>query len=506
MSRSVIKPVFLAIASGLLYGSSFPPFNLSLLAWISFIPALWISNSKKWNPFLNGLIFGWVANLIIFFWIWKTFNAAQIAVWTTLGAWLLLALVLGFYFSVFFGILSLFDESVYKPWVGGALWVCLEQVRGVILTGFPWALLGHSQANHISLIQISSLTGVAGVSFLVVLFNITFFQFLKKVQRDKKQAGVYLGGTLLFLSSLSLWGLWRLSNVPEFHSKPFRISILQGNIDQYEKWNSKYEKKIRRFYRSLSRKAHSEKPDLIVWPESSIPGWFPSEKYYVDWVEMVVQDSETAHLIGAVSTRASGEFNSAFLINSDGSINKRYDKMHLVPFGEYIPFAQFLKKWVPYLGKLGTFKSGNRPVIFDLNGVRMAPNICYEGIFSNAVRKSVLLGAEIIVNITNDGWYLDSGAPEQHYRAHYFRAIELGRPLIRAANTGISSVVDDRGREKFRSRLLERKVYSTTLTLPSTPDMTLFLKWGNWFSNLSWIWILVLLWEKRKRIKLRDRM
>ena len=159
-------------------------------------------------------------------------------------------------------------------------------------------------------------------------------------------------------------------------------------------------------------------------------------------------------------------------INPQGEIAGVYDKQHLVPFGEFIPFGGFLKRWIPYLGQLGTFNSGKGPVVFDVNGVKVAPNICYEAIFSSLIQRSVHSGADVIVNITNDGWFLDTAAPEQHFVANRFRAVETGRPVVRAANTGISAVIDSAGKTVFQSPLLVSGAY--VVEVPRSRESTFF--------------------------------
>jgi apolipoprotein N-acyltransferase len=259
-----------------------------------------------------------------------------------------------------------------------------------------------------------------------------------------------------------LWGRRRIAamDVVLASAPKLKVAMLQANIDQYQKWDEAYEAGIRARYEELSAQASASKPDLIIWPESAVPGWFPNQPFYVEWVRTVTRASNTSHLIGAVSSRNKSEYNAAFFIDSAGNAVGEYDKQRLVPFGEYTPFGGFLKRWIPYLGQLGTFDRGHGPVLFSVAGANVAPNICYEAFFPELIHRAAAQGADVLVNVTNDGWFLDTGAPEQHYVANIFRAVETGRSVVRAANTGISAAIDATGRQIVRSPLLVSGVYA----------------------------------------------
>jgi apolipoprotein N-acyltransferase len=300
------------------------------------------------------------------------------------------------------------------------------------------------------------LTGAAGLSCLIVFVNVELSEAVRRRERKWRP----LVAPALILPLVWLWGSAQLQSTPaQTNGRKIRVAILQANIDQYQKWDDAYEASIRKIYEDLLRDAAAQKPDLIVWPESAVPGWFPTQERYRIWVSSVVRASRTYNLVGAVTSRDGKDYNAAFLIAPDGTIAGEYHKQHLVPFGEYVPFGRFLSRWIPYLGQLGTFAAGDGPVVFTAGDVKIAPNICYEAIFADLVRAGVKAGASLIVNVTNDGWFLDTGAPEQHYAANILRAVENRTPVVRAANTGISAVIDAHGREQIRSPLLKRGVY-----------------------------------------------
>ncbi len=488
MPRAITPPIlFFSVLSGLLLGFSFPPFGFSFLAWVFLVPLFLSESDNRLNLFIRGLIAGTIGNFIIFSWIWKTFQAAEVSVFTTLPAWFFLALVLGLYGGIFLWALSFVKSDALKPWIGAALWVALDSIKSHILTGFPWALLSHSQATHLNLIQIASLTGAEGMTFLIVLFNLSLAIFIRKI-RTPKFLGLAM--PLILIGGVYGWGRSRLNEHPSSSVRTLRIAVLQGNIDQYQKWDLTYEKSIREVYDELARTALLGTPDLMIWPESAVPGWYPNERIYVDWIRRISHDTKAAQLFGAVSSREGKDFNSAFLVDVAGLMENSYDKIHLVPFGEYIPFGKPLAKIVPYLGKLGTFTAGSKPVVFKFKGINLAPNICYEAVFPGLVRGCVKAGGEVLINLTNDGWYLDTGAPMQHYVTNIFRAIENGRILVRAANTGISAALDFNGREIFRSPLNERGIYFADLSVPDDLPQTFFNKFGSWFTYLCWIFCL----------------
>ncbi len=453
-----------ATIAGVLYALAFPSFNLHYLAWVALVPLLLIERPR----FLHGFIAGFVANLIIFFWLWKTFNAAQVGFPVTLISWLGLAGVLACYFGLFAEIYGRLPANVFRPLFVALIWALLELVRCKIMTGFPWALFAHTQVRNVPLLQWAAYGGEPLISFLLIYVNATVASFFR--ERRPATNIAFACTALMLILLLIVGGQIRDKKQLAMENGPtMKIALLQGNINQYQKWDAAYEAGIRQRYEELVEAAAKIEPDLIIWPESSVPGWFPNDPEYVEWVKNVVMKSGVPHLIGSVTRLDEKEYNAAFLIHADGEIAAQYAKQKMVPFGEYIPFGGFLRKYVPYLGHLGTFDAGDRPVMFDVKGGKVAPNICYEAFFAPLIYKSVQQGADIIVNITNDGWFLDSAAPEQHFVANQFRAVENGRPVLRAANTGISAVIDMSGTVRYRSDLLVKGMFVESVPLYQEP-------------------------------------
>ena len=457
---------------------------MHFLAWIALTPLLCslTDGDAGATPFQSGFFSLFTADLMIFGWLLPTFHTAHINLPTTIASWVALSAIVALYGGAFARFYVSVPWPSVRPWLAAAAWVALDEVRSTILTGFPWALASHTQARSPALIQIAAVTGAPGVTFLIILFNGALAEAINGAKRVRLQWSSIAAAALVVLTVAG--GYWRLSradaNPP---ARSLNVSLLQGNIDQYRKWDEAYEADIRQTYAALSAKAAIDKPDLIVWPETAVPAWIPRDPTYVKWVGDVVRASNTPHLFGALSGTEEKGYNAAILALPDGSLADQYNKRHLVPFGEYVPLENLLKRVVPYLGQVGVFASGTESVHFHLGDLRLAPCICYESMFPSLVRNEAR-GADAIVNITNDGWFLKTSAPEQHFVVNIFRAVENGRPVFRAANTGISAFIDAFGRIIFESPLLVAAAYTQRVPIPDRSFHTIYSQWGNWFGWL----------------------
>jgi apolipoprotein N-acyltransferase len=474
----VPRPIGAALFSGILLGLSFPPFSYSFLAWFSLVPLLFYSSDLPRSSFLQGWIAGTLHHLILFSWLWKTFHAAHVGSIQTFFVWLALGAYMGLYSGLFMVGWSKFNNDVWKPLWAAALWVALDFLKTYALTGAPWGLLSQSQVPFLPVIQLASITGAEGITFLIVLVNALVLSIFQKKNRPWDLVAYALVPVLALV-----FGIIRLLPARALTSD-LSVLLLQGNIDPYAKWDKRYEQEIRETYERLSSEAAVSHPNLVLWPESAVPGWYPNENFYEAWVSSTVRKSASANIVGAVSTSLKRDTNSAFLIDESGVLRGRYDKRHLVPFGEYIPFGAFVSRWIPYLGQLGTFASGSKPAVFPVGDFRVAPSICYEMVFPSLIRDDVREGADILVNMTNDGWYLDTGAPEQHLATNILRAVENNRPVFRSANTGVSAVIDGHGRFLFRSKLQQEGAYLVRAPVVENSSLTFFTRAGAWFSYL----------------------
>ncbi len=468
MPRFLTKTTLVLVSAALLV----LPFHFGVwwpVAYVAFIPYFFaLSGVTPGESFKLSTIFG-----VLFFGLlgyWLTFVSV-------LG-FVLLSFYLALYFSVF-GVLirrflnpaNSFDHLDVKKNVQAALfvpafWVVLEYLRGWILSGAPWALLAHSQWTNLPVIQIADLTGVYGVSYFVMVVNWILFKALQFLFPWEKSQKKLLTALCVLLATACLgvvgYGLLSLRTWDRFYrgASPkagLRVSVIQGNIPQDQKWNAKIKGIIFEKYRRLTFMSAIERSDLIVWPETSFPGFLEDESVLSAELRRVVRQSRTEVLVGAPTLGNLEEglrfYNSAVLYGPDGEEKKRYDKIHLVPFGEFVPFEPLFGMIRSFVS-IGHFSAGKTFTLFTTetryqkNNIRarFAVLICYEDIFPGLVRRFCLNGADFLVNMTNDAWFGDTTAPYQHAQASVFRAVENRVPVVRATNTGFSCFISAEGR------------------------------------------------------------
>ncbi|MDD5115598.1 MAG: apolipoprotein N-acyltransferase [Candidatus Omnitrophica bacterium] len=432
-----MTPVILSVLSAVLLSLSFSSFNLWLLAWVGFIPLLIsLENGSVLRSFFVAYLWGVIFWVITIYWL----------VHVTLLGQAILILYLALY-SGLFGCLVYLCRS-YPVRVSlffiPASWVLLEYLRSYLFTGFPWALMGLSQYRNLALIQISDITGSWGVSFLVIMVNAGIYFSLR---RRLKKTDLLICLSILFLSAG--YGFYRLSHRPELRMDKewLKVSVIQGNIPQELKWDKGSASGILDDYLELSRKAAGEdNPGLIIWPEASVPFVWGDRFSDTQFrrIFSLAKDLKTALLVGSLSRLGVSYFNSALFVDKFGQPEKIYNKIHLVPFGEFVP----LKDVFPFLrsiAPIGDIEPGREPVVF-ASPADFSVLICFEDLFPELSREFVKKGARFLVNITNDAWYKKSSAPYQHLAASVFRAVENRVNLVRSANTGISGFIDPCGR------------------------------------------------------------
>lgn len=490
------RDYLLAACSGVLLALSFPKVGWSLLAWIAFVPLLLACGrkgpAKAWRL---GLCTGVVGFGGILYWI-------NIVV-TTYGklpvvASIAVFLILTCYMALYVGLTCCLVRAAAErgiPLVLGfpVFWVGLEYVRSFLLTGFPWASLGYSQYRQLQLIQIADLTGVYGVSFLVVLANVVIYLLIRRFAGRDRGAGRPLYGAVAFVLLLAgclAYGTWRLGQ--ERPGRQLRVALIQGNIDQGIKWDPAFMEATIAIYERLSRQGASG-ADLLVWPESAAPFFFQEEGSPSERIRALARQTGVSLLFGSPAFVDDSDgrryYNSAYLVSPAGEVLGRSDKMHLVPFGEYVPLARFL----PFVNKLvegvGDFSPGQTIAPLDTGAARLGVLVCFEGIFPDLARRHVRAGAQVLVNITNDGWYGRSSAPYQHLSMAVFRAVENRRPLVRAANTGISALIDATGRIERPSGLFEEAIVAGSITLGGAD--TGYTRWGDLFARVCLLAVAV---------------
>ncbi len=502
------KKFLLACLSGLLLCIIFPKFDMEILAWVSLVPLLFaIQRENLLTSLYLGLTTGFVSFLGILYWVIVAVNTYGGIHFILSGLILLLLVVyLSLYVAVFAFLLNYIRRRIGWDMVAVApfLWVSLEYVRSFFLTGFPWATLGYSQYMSLPLIQVADITGVYGISFLILLVNSAVYDFISIIGRGERPPPLREGIVVLaILFVVFAYGVAQIKRVENISSRQRKITIglAQGNIDQSIKWNAANQEETLRIYQNLSLALAKEKPSLIIWPETATPFFFQSEEKYQSLVMEVAEKAGAYLLFGSPSYRwTEGKvryYNSAYLLSPRKEAIGRYDKIHLVPFGEYAPFSDFLF-FLRSLSAVGNLSPGKliQNLHFPLGDFGVL--ICFEIIFPNLCRKFVKEGADFLVTITNDAWFGRTSAPHQHLSMVTFRAIENRIPIVRAANTGISAFIDAKGEIRKRGGLF---VQETLIgQIGSRIEKTFYTRYGDVFalvsSGLAFLLILLAYFKK----------
>ncbi|MDD4980214.1 MAG: apolipoprotein N-acyltransferase [Candidatus Omnitrophica bacterium] len=434
---SLVKDLLLCLFSAGLFIFSFPNFNLWLFAWFGFVPLFFaIQGKSKTKAFLLAYLTGFIFWLGIIYWL----------IHVTFSGMFVLALYLALYFGIFGLIISTYNLQLttYSFFFIPSAWVLLEYARSHLFTGFPWVLLGYSQYLNLPVVQIADITGAWGVSFLVMLVNVAIYLAISRLSLVVSEKKKYLVPILCIIVSLG-YGYYRLNQRPTTNDqRPIKISVIQGDIPQELKWDSRLSNYIINKYWDISFAAAREKPDLIIWPEAALPVIVEEEPFYYERAKDLAKEINTPLLLGAVTFRDNSYYNSALLLSKEGELLTRYDKLHLVPFGEYIPLKKtlrFLETIVP----IGDFTPGREYTVFNLPA-KFSVLICFEDLFPEISREFIKRGAVFLVNITNDAWFKKTTAPYQHLQASVFRAVENRVFLVRSANTGVSGFIAPTGK------------------------------------------------------------
>ncbi len=466
-----MRRVIVCAISGAVLVLAFPPFNIGAAAWVAFVPLFFALEGANWKHGLaSGYAFGLAFFLGTVYWvIHSMYYYGGIPAYISVLAMFSLAAYLAVYPGLF-GLLAAASGRA-GPWVClllvPALWTATEFARGRLFTGLPWVLAGYSQAHYLPVVQVADITGVWGVSYLVVFVNAAVYLGLRPfVRKDSRFPARAIAAAVAVVAIVLVYGFVRISEVDsDVKGWPFmRAAVAQGSIDQSVKWDKSFQKETLDIYRGLTLKAARDGATLVVWPETAVPFFFDAERIKNGEVGSIARDSGSYLLTGAPSynyNRETGKgayYNSAYLVSPSGDPVGRYDKTHLVPFGEYVP----LKRLFPFFEKLtapiGDFSEGPGalPMKFEDEGIGTL--ICYESIFPSIAAASVRNGSTLLVNITNDAWFGRTAAPYQHFEMAILRAVENRVFLLRAANTGVSGIIGPAGRVMQSSGLFEKTV------------------------------------------------
>jgi len=498
---SLIKRFLLAALGGLLLGASFPSLNLALLAWFAFVPLFAaLEGGTRRQRFFTGYVFGTAFFSMTLYWL------TNVSVPGAIGLILLIALVPAS-FSLY-RLTGRVADIIVVP----SLWVVTEFARAYLLSGFPWALVGYSQYLNLKIIQIADLTGAYGISFIILAVNVCLYTLIFTKSRDKT---LQVAGCVCMLVCAFFYGYRILGQT--YYAKPVTVAVVQGNIPQDMKWDPQYKVSIADTYKALSLEAGLKQPDIIIWPETAIPGLLEGDDRIMDRIRSVAEGSGAYLLTGAIKEQGDKYYNSAYLFSPQGELTGSYDKTHLVPFGEYVPLQRFFP-WIRNLvdKPIGDFAPGkglnmlrircatiehdDGHIMHEIQFYDLGVLICFEDIFPDIARQFTARGALFLVNITNDGWFGKTSAPFEHVQASVFRAVENRVPVVRAANTGVSCIIDQKGmivsavkkgrEETFVPGFTVREIYPVA-------RRTVYTTYGDGFSGLCCMIALIALLRRQ---------
>jgi apolipoprotein N-acyltransferase len=507
ISFILFRDTTLAVISALLLLIAFPKFDVGIAVWIAMVPWLIALEGKKCK---EAFLLSYLVGLIFFggisYWIWSVREYTVID-------FLLLAVYFPHYGSLWgLGIVWLRNRtSLPLILIAPSLFVALEYLRAHF--GFlsaPWMLLGHSQYANVPLIQIASITGVYGLSFLIVLVNVAVthvaLALLRRPTTPISQSSVMIPlavATVLLVVCLG-YGHVSLSSQPS--TPTFKVAVIQGNIPQETKWHKDATSWVLAKYQSLTYTAAKQDPLLIVWPETAIPGDVKHHPELKGFVEHLAQATKTHLLVGSAENAKfdrhksrDHSYNSMFLFSPEGSIIAEYRKMVLLPFGEYPPLQGWITWPSTIVSSMGATLPGTEYTIFRVSKTLLGTTICWEALFSEHFREFVNRGARLMIAASNEAWFGDTAAPYQVLAMTVFRAVENRVAVVRAANTGLSSVIDPFGRIISRVRDANDKELFIdgilTTSVPVSMTETFYTRHGDIFAFLTiTVSIVMLFW------------
>jgi len=498
-----------AISGGLLV-FCYAPFSWGSLAFLALAPltaAIWFS--QEWSRreplrlFLLGYLTGFVFFLGSLSWVHTV---------TVPGLLLLVA-----YLALYPGLWAIFTGLVARPlpragseepvWFGSwsnlraaalaaAAWVALEWVRGWMFSGFGWNSLGVALVDNLPLIQIADITGVAGVSFLLVMVSavaaITVLRLRMEIARGKMRGHYDFSIVVVLVAAAFSYGARKLT-APPTGGEDLTFAAVQANIPINEKRDPARDAEILAIHDQMSATALAMHPDLLIWPEAATPHPLFLDQRSWQAVSKIAKGHGGDFLLGTVHYDDFGDFNSAALLTGHGSQVQLYHKMHLVAFGEYVPFRESFPLFAWIVGDLvpEDFDAGRTAEVMDLavRPIRVGPLICFEDTLPYIARKFATGGAQVFVNLTNDAWFGRSAGPEQHRANAVFRTIETRLPMIRAANSGVTCVIDTFGRETHRLEETSGNTFFDGIlfgkvSVPQTPSPTFYTLNGDLFAKV----------------------
>ncbi|MGK7346339.1 MAG: apolipoprotein N-acyltransferase [Candidatus Nitrospinota bacterium M3_3B_026] len=488
----------LAALSGISLAAAFPDIGLWPLAWFGLVPFFSAMRGKdRLSCAVLGVVTGfafftltlyWVSNTMIVYAGMPILAAAVVTGLMTFA----LALYIGL-FGYLFGMVSRGVSADAALSAAPFLWVAVEFFRSnVPVLGFPWVRLADSQYEILPVIQAADIAGEEGLGFVIVLSNAAAAQVVDWLIRKRAGAparfpAAQAGLALALAAAVLAYGHWRLAHVSG-EGEPVRVALIQGNIDQARKWDPSYMDEQLDIYMTRTREAAAAGAEVVIWPETAAPFYFGQDSTRDSVMLGLARSAGVPVIFGAPAfKRDDGDvksYNRAWIVRPDG-LAEKYDKVRLVPFGEYVPFKKalfFVERMVTAIGEL---EPGERVSLLHVGDYAVGAQICFEIIFPEYSREIARLGGAAVVNITNDSWYGRTAASRQSLAMGVFRAVENRIPVLRAAQSGISAIVEPTGKITAETGLFVETTLMGSFTQRSGP-LTIYTRTGDLFA-----WMLV---------------
>ena len=476
----------LALASAALLILSFPRFDVVWLAPVALAPLL-VAVAREPSP-LRRFLLGWAAGIVYWFGVcyWIQFVLAvhgglgQAAGW---AVFLLFCLAKGLHQAVFALLAGILMRRWWAVPAVAALWVAIESTNGAL--GFAWLALGNAGIDMGIPMRLAPITGVWGISLIFAMMGTALA--LALLRRPRLE--------LLWLLVVPFVAL--LPPLPDARRGRETAVLVQPNVDETEEWTRRsLEDRVNRLAMLSLRgavTATDQPPSLIVWPEVPAPFYYEEDAFFRGTIDRLARSAHAWVLLGVVGHAPGGPLNSALLVSPEGIPVSRYDKVNLVPFGEFVPWPFGFAKKIST--EIGDFIPGRRVVVSSVDGHKIGAFICYESVFPNFVRQFARNGAEVLFNLSNDGYFGKSAARRQHLEIVRMRAAENRRWILRATNDGITAVIDPAGR--LRGTLPPYTEATSYSGFTYFADQTAYTRWGDWFAYLCGMLALVALLAER---------
>lgn len=483
----------LAALSGASLAAAFPDIGLWPLAWFGLVPLLSAMRGKDRLSCAGlGVVAGFVFFTLTLYWVSNTMIVyAGMPVPAAAAVTGLMTFALALYIGLFgylFGMVSrgLSADAAFSA--APFLWVAVEFFRSNLpVLGFPWVRLADSQYEMLPVIQAADIAGEEGLGFVIVLSNAAAAQVVDWLTRRRAGAARFpaaqAGLALALVAAVLVYGHWRLAHAAA-GGAPVRVALIQGNIDQARKWDLSYVDEQLDIYMTRTREAAAAGAEVVIWPETAAPFYFGQDPARDSMMFGLARSAGVPVIFGAPAFRRDDgdvkSYNRAWAVRPDG-LAEKYDKVRLVPFGEYVPFKKalfFVERMVTAIGEL---EPGERVSLLHVGDYAVGAQICFEIIFPEYSREIARLGGAAVVNITNDSWYGRTAASRQSLAMGVFRAVENRIPVLRAAQSGISAIVEPTGKITAETGLFVETTLLGSFTPRSGPP-TFYTRTGDLFA------------------------